>query len=186
MLGQGERGGVERDGGSFADLAQGPVDGFFHKIAFVGRGLLDERQQGDEGGIGLLFGVHRKGREQGEGGAACELGFALGPFAHLGKGVGAVTKRVEAHLVAHVPAVEGRDPGVHELGGELLRIGDERGQDLGFVNRQGPEREGEGLVAAMGLGERTKRGYGAAQLFGARADAKAVLSGNVRRVALGA
>ncbi|MCC5025064.1 MAG: hypothetical protein J6386_20780 [Candidatus Synoicihabitans palmerolidicus] len=49
-----------------------------------------------------------------------------------------------------------------------------------------PESESQGLVAAVRFGEGTQMGHGAAELLGGGADAEAVLTGDVGRVAGGA
>lgn len=78
---------MEGGGLAFADFAEGPVDGFFEEVAFVGGGLVDERKEFEEGGVGFFFGVYSEGGEQGEGGVAFEFWFAGRPGADAPEGV---------------------------------------------------------------------------------------------------
>jgi len=107
---------------------------------------------------GSFFGVHAESGDEGEGGAAFEFGLAIGPGGDFVEGVGCAAKDVQAGLIADVPSIEVGNPRIHEIGGKLLGVSGEDGEQLGFVNGLGPKARmparGRGGVVWRDRGER--------------------------------
>jgi len=123
-------------------------------------GLVDQGEEGEEGGVGFFFGVHAESGDEGEGGAAFEFGLAIGPGGDFVEGVGCAAKDVQAGLIAHVPSIEVGNPRIHEIGGKLLGVSGEDGEQLGFVNGLGPKRECQRVVVAVWFGEIAENDHG--------------------------
>lgn len=143
---------------SFSDLAQGPIDGFFHKVSAVCRAVSDGFQEGGKVVVCGAFVVNRQGGHEHEAGASDVFGFAKAPGEGFGVGVGRAREEVDAELVAEVPRVEGADPVFHLPGGDESGVVHHGGEDSRFVDFGLPEGVCGVVLVAIVAGEFAKRG----------------------------
>ncbi len=148
---------------SFSDLAQGPIDGFFHEVAGVGCAVVERGEEWNEVGIGRFFVVDGECGHEDVAGAAGVFGFFAVPLSGLCVGVRGVAEEVDAELVAEVPGVYVGDPGFHLCGGDEAGVVYHGGEEARFVDVGLPEGARGFVLAAEGAGEFAKGGDGNAE-----------------------
>ncbi len=141
---------------ALTDLAQRPVDGFLDEIALIRRGGENERKELLEIRVGTVLGVDGQPRQGGKGCPADKFFLACSPGVDFLVRIRGAVKQAEADLVAHVPRVEFRDPGVHLLRRNLTRVLDQRRQNARLMQSALPQfqRQSVTMDAARAIARR--------------------------------
>jgi len=104
--------------------------------------------------------MDRQGRHQDERGPLHVLLLPPGPCDCFPGSMGRAVKEVAAGLVADVPRVEARHPGLHLLRCDLLGVVNEGRQDPGLVPAALPEPEGEVVILSQIFCDRAEGWHG--------------------------
>ena len=125
---------------AFPYLSQGPIHRLFHEVAPVPCVGLHHLQPLQKTFVRSLLVMDGKYRHQYEPRSAHELPPVGHIFGHLALHIRQVPEQIGATLVAQVPRIELRTPGIHILRPETRRVGNQAGQYPGLVHSRLPKR----------------------------------------------
>jgi mRNA-degrading endonuclease RelE of RelBE toxin-antitoxin system len=131
---------------ALSDLAQRPVDGFFHKITLIGRILFDEGKKWQKGFIWCGFVMNGQFCHHHKARSAHKLRLSLTPLTGFLVRKRRFIEQIPTHLIADIPRVKGTHPRLYLLLAHALRLSYHRGENPCLMQTRVPELQGELVI----------------------------------------